>query len=184
MAVNLFRAMRKRLAVCLAAVLLAIAALVAAGMGIAYASIPDSSGVIHACYQSPPPHHGANLQVIDTDNGGSCGGGMVALTWNQTGPQGPPGPEPSGALVNLHIVQATTVLTPGGTDFARANCPSGEVATGGGFSTSGDPGLEPVESSTGANSNGVAVGWDVEATNNTSQDQNVTAQAECAQVTP
>lgn len=57
----------------------------------ALASIPDGSGVIHACYQSPPPAHGANLQVIDTGNGGSCGGGMTALTWNQTGPQGPQG---------------------------------------------------------------------------------------------
>jgi hypothetical protein len=57
----------------------------------AYASIPDSSGIIHACYQSPPPAHGANLQVIDTSAGGSCGGGMAALSWNQTGPQGPTG---------------------------------------------------------------------------------------------
>ena len=59
----------------------------------AFASIPDSSGVIHACYQSPPPTGGANLQVIDSDNGGKCSGGHVEITWNQTGPQGPIGPQ-------------------------------------------------------------------------------------------
>lgn len=79
--------MRKRLALIGAGAGL----LVLAGGAIASASIPDSSGVIHACYQSPPPVHGANLQIIDTGAGGSCGGGMVPLTWNQTGPQGPVG---------------------------------------------------------------------------------------------
>jgi hypothetical protein len=69
------------------------AALTFVGVGLASASIPDGSGVIHACYQSPPPAHGANLQVIDTGAGGSCSGGMVPLTWNQTGPQGPAGPQ-------------------------------------------------------------------------------------------
>jgi hypothetical protein len=43
-------------------------ALVLAGTaaGASIASIPDSAGMIHACYQSPPPAGGANLQVIDT----------------------------------------------------------------------------------------------------------------------
>ncbi len=79
--------MRNRLLIVVAAA----TGLALAGTGIALASIPDSSGVIHACYQNPPPAHGANLQVIDTGAGGSCGGGMAALTWNQTGPQGPAG---------------------------------------------------------------------------------------------
>ncbi len=61
-------------------------------------AIPDSSGVIHAAYASPPPAHGANLQVFDSESGGSPGGGAVALTFNQTGPQGPTGAQgPIGA---------------------------------------------------------------------------------------
>ena len=67
-------------------------AAVGTAAGAAVASIPDSGGVIHACYQSPPPAGGANLQVIDTANGGKCSGGHVGLSWNQQGPQGPAGP--------------------------------------------------------------------------------------------
>jgi hypothetical protein len=65
----------------------------ALGVGIAAASIPDSAGVIHACYKSPT---GA-LRVIDRAAGHKCKAGEKALTWNQhgqpgnTGPAGPPG---------------------------------------------------------------------------------------------
>jgi hypothetical protein len=63
--------------------------------GIAYASIPDSAGVIHGCYQKTangvqPP---GSLRVIDPGSGQSCNGYEVPLTWNQTGPQGPTGPK-------------------------------------------------------------------------------------------
>lgn len=61
-------------------------------------AIPDSSGVIHVCYNSTPPTHGTNLLVFDSEAGGSPGGGQVALTFNQTGPQGPTGAQgPIGA---------------------------------------------------------------------------------------
>jgi hypothetical protein len=81
----------------LAFVAAAIVALIAAG--IAYATIPDSSGVIHGCYAKAsggtPP---GTLRVVDTGLGQSCGLNEVALSWNQqgvkgaTGPQGPKGP--------------------------------------------------------------------------------------------
>jgi hypothetical protein len=67
-------------------VLLIVAALVAVGAGAAYATIPDSAGVIHACYGS----NGA-LKVLDTAQG-QCAKNETALAWNQRGPQGPPGP--------------------------------------------------------------------------------------------
>ena len=54
---------------------------VAAG-GIAYASIPDSSGVIHGCYQK-----NGNLRVIDS-TGKGCTTSEKPLSWNQTGPSG------------------------------------------------------------------------------------------------
>jgi hypothetical protein len=75
-----------------------VAALAAAG--IAYATIPDSGGVIHGCYAKAsggtPP---GTLRVIDTGIGQSCGLNEVALNWNQqgvkgaTGAQGPAGPQ-------------------------------------------------------------------------------------------
>jgi hypothetical protein len=73
-------------------VVLGVGALVALGGGIAYANIPDSSGVIHACYKS----QNGQLRVIDTAKGETCLPSETALTFNQTGiqgPQGPPGPQ-------------------------------------------------------------------------------------------
>ena len=68
--------------------------------GIAYATIPDSGGVIHGCYTkaSSTSQPVGSLRVIDTGIGQSCALNEVALHWNQqgvkgaTGPQGPQGP--------------------------------------------------------------------------------------------
>lgn len=60
-----------------------------AGGGTALAvssSIPDSSGVIHGCYDS-----GGNVKVIDTSVTATCPKGYSSLDWNQTGPQGAAG---------------------------------------------------------------------------------------------
>jgi hypothetical protein len=65
--------------------------------GLAYASIPDSGGVIHGCYKKTSPNQGT-IRVIDTDKGQTCSNAENALNWNQTGPQGPTGPAgPTGA---------------------------------------------------------------------------------------
>src|SRR5206468_1655083 len=69
-----------------AAVLAAISLLTIAAL--AYASIPDSSGVIHGCRGS----RSGVLRVIDSDAGARCLAGEVALDWNQQGEPGPPGP--------------------------------------------------------------------------------------------
>ena len=45
--------------------------------GVAYASIPDSSGVIHGCYQK----NNGQLRVIDTDKGQTCNASENQLTW-------------------------------------------------------------------------------------------------------
>jgi hypothetical protein len=58
--------------------------------GIAYASIPDSNGVIHGCYLDAGR---GTLRVIDTEAGEACGNSEVAIEWNQTGPQRPQGPQ-------------------------------------------------------------------------------------------
>src|SRR5215472_8610648 len=58
------------------------------GISVAYASIPDSNGVIHGCYVVK----GGSLRVIDTAKGQTCATGQHSLNWNQKGTQGPPGP--------------------------------------------------------------------------------------------
>ena len=122
------------------------------GAGIASAAIPDSGGVIHACYQSPPPQHGANLQVIDTGNGGSCGGGMVALTWNQTGPQGPAGSTGPSTAGSSGL--DTGVYTGGGSAFGYGNnlavCPVDHpFALGGGVDAGGTSGVAVTQNEPG-----------------------------------
>lgn len=74
------------------------AALVMSAVGLA--NIPDSNGVISACFKKSSPNQGT-LRVVNTEVGQSCSPSEMALTWNQTGPpgsQGPQGPQgPQGA---------------------------------------------------------------------------------------
>jgi hypothetical protein len=62
--------------------------------GIAYATIPDSGGVIHACFKptDATKSGGAALNVVDSESGATCKTGDTALTFNQQGPPGPQGP--------------------------------------------------------------------------------------------
>jgi len=57
--------------------------------GIAYASIPDSGGVIHACYSpnGAKDTNGAQLNIVDSATA-SCSRNQAEITWSQTGPQG------------------------------------------------------------------------------------------------
>ena len=66
--------------------LLLLVIALATGTVIGWASIPDSSGVIHGCYDSK-----GTLRVIDYPQA-QCTKNETLLNWNQTGPQGPPGP--------------------------------------------------------------------------------------------
>jgi type VI secretion system secreted protein Hcp len=68
-------------------VAVATAILIVAGGAAAVASIPDSEGVIRACYST---RTGA-VRVIDGEAGATCQRGERALDWNQRGPAGEPG---------------------------------------------------------------------------------------------
>ena len=63
----------------------ALAAL-AVGVGFAIASIPDASGVFHACYKK----HQGQLRLVESAS--ACHKSEKATSWSQTGPPGPPGP--------------------------------------------------------------------------------------------
>ena len=67
------------------AVLVAAITALLLSTGIASASIPDSSGVIHGCYAK-----GGDFRLIDAPKE-QCKVGEKAVQWNQTGPQGPAG---------------------------------------------------------------------------------------------
>jgi hypothetical protein len=130
--------------------LLAMALLVAASAGIAYATIPDASSQYHACVLTAV----GQIRIIDHDAGDNCRENEQHVHWSQTGPPGPagaqgePGPEgPTGPTgpqgpagpTNLVIREGPTSDF-GGTSVA--SCNAGERATGGGGSAFGavDPG--------------------------------------------
>ncbi len=70
--------------------------------GVVVLTIPDPSGVIHACYSTS---NGATRLV---DSAADCKNNEAAISWNQVGPPGPPGPPgPAG------VARATGSVFPG-----------------------------------------------------------------------
>src|SRR5262245_23005612 len=74
--------------------------------GVAYASIPDGSGIIHGCVAKKD----GSLRVIDPAAGGACNASKeTALDWNQPGPAGSPGPsgQPGPAGTGAQLLSGT-----------------------------------------------------------------------------
>jgi len=74
---------------------------------VAVGGIPSASGEINGCYKK----NSGKLRVIDTERGGSCRHGEVAISWSERGPAGPPGPPgppgpqgPPGAASNIRTL--------------------------------------------------------------------------------
>src|SRR5215211_4441060 len=108
---------RARLLVRLAVALAAVIALTA-GIGVATGAIPASNGTITACYSKA----NGDLRVIDSEAGQTCKASESELSWKQ-GTSAP----------TVRVV--TVFLNPGATASARAECPEGQKATGGGFTS-------------------------------------------------
>jgi hypothetical protein len=98
----------------------AIGAILAAGTTAAVASIPSLDGTLHGCRDVKT---GA-LRVIDIDAGASCSKSEAALSWNQTGPQGPAGPP---SVSGVHVIEDTAQ----GRFRFQVACPAGETALSG-----------------------------------------------------
>jgi hypothetical protein len=70
------------------ALIVGIAAVAFAAAGtVAYASIPDTGGVIHGCYKNGS----GDLRVVDSSTD-SCKSSEIGLDWNQRGIPGAQGP--------------------------------------------------------------------------------------------
>jgi hypothetical protein len=99
----------------------AVVLIVALLGGIAYAAIPDANGVIHGCYKDVS----GNLRVVDSAT--SCLPSETAISWNQSGQQGPPGL--SGYEQKSHQV----FLNPNEFAEVSVDCSAGKKVLGGGF---------------------------------------------------
>jgi hypothetical protein len=165
-----------------------IAGLTLAG-GVAYATIPDSGGVIHGCYVKQV----GILRVIDTSSGQKCTALEAPLDWSQQGPAGPAGPAgpqgpqgdegPAGPAGPQGPAGPTGPQGPAGKDGAattynyrqaqavgnivQAYCLPGEKLTGGGgWNTKDAPLLRsfPISDTLGTNAYGtMGIGWQVVA---------------------
>jgi hypothetical protein len=115
-------------------VLIVVAAAIAvASGGIAAASIPDSSGVIHGCYGTGA-NPSAALRVIDTAQGATCSKNENSLTWNQTGPKGDkgdPGPPGPSEMFGEGHPGGTNALACAATTLTVAAVPAGDYAISG-----------------------------------------------------
>jgi hypothetical protein len=130
---------------------IALAALAVALGGVAYATIPDSNGTIHGCYQK----NGGSLRVVESSS--DCRSSEQALDWNQ---QGPPG-EASGARVlkpfslapgeRRLLFQAGTVTFTASCRFTTEVFTSGEYVSSVEVTTSQDHAAVEVDSGHNAN---------------------------------
>jgi hypothetical protein len=99
-------------------VALSVVIVALAAGGIAYAAIPDSSGVIHSCYAKV----NGQLRVIDTGAGGGCTAGEKTLGWNQAGGKGfvSTGQSPGVPLGNAFTEAGTRLDLPAGKFIVNA----------------------------------------------------------------
>jgi hypothetical protein len=145
----------------------------AAGAAVAYAVIPDASGIIHGCYKASD----GKLRVVDS----TCGSGETALDWSQTGPQGPAGAD---GVSGRETEQANATALAGQSRSVAVTCSSGKRALGGGFDTGlAQPGLIDVLTSAPQFSGpggSETTGWIATFFNNDTQDHTVTVFLICA----
>jgi hypothetical protein len=153
----------------------ALAVVALAAGGVAWATIPDSSGVVHTCFKS-----GA-WRAIDTSSE-SCKPGETPLAID-------PG------AVHAVIRTETQTIAPDSSHTFTAHCNVGEVATGGGWRLVGplpgdDPvittlGDIPVSSSTEPSAGETPIGWKVLGiVDHDTVDHDVTVFAVCAPASP
>jgi hypothetical protein len=158
----------------------------ALGGGMAYASIPDSSGAIHGCYAQKD----GSLRVIDSP-AQTCKKGETGLDWSVQGPQGDPGPQgvqgpqgeqgPAGPTGPVGVLgfytRSTNVSIPGESNGGgTVSCDPGDIVTGGGFAGADDTVYDSYASS--------ASSWSIRTHNLLAGSQAVLVQVVCADVTP
>lgn len=166
----------------------AVTVAVLAISGVAYATVVDSSGVIHGCVTNAAVNGSHALVVQDT--GTSCPKGTSALNWNQAGSGGASTAGPSG----LDVVQRRAT----GTGSVEVDCDpivktngvitqvGNSYVTGGGGAISDGTGSLTQSDETGrgsGQSNGTTTvftsvdGWSVTSSNDSDQ---VTATVFCS----
>lgn len=93
----------------------AVCALVV-GAGVAYATIPSSSGTYNACLAPA-----GTIRLIDSDAGQKCRSSEKAISWSQAAPQ-PVLTCPSGTIMSTGVCYETTSRAAAAVFDARDDC--------------------------------------------------------------
>jgi hypothetical protein len=122
------------------AALLAVLVAAAVAAGVAWATIPDGSGAIHACSSLSDK----SLRVVDS---GACKAGETPVSWSQDavrgsqGPEGPQGPQgatgpqgPAGLTYATSVADIAYADPKIGGFFKELTCPTGTKALAGTWS--------------------------------------------------
>jgi hypothetical protein len=103
-----------------------VLACIGVGFGVAQASIPNSTGIIHACYNRQ-----GRLRVIET-NSQRCRKSETAISWPSTAAAGLTGwqlIQCTFSDINGDVtVSGSPLCSPTGPDQATILCPSGKLA--------------------------------------------------------
>jgi len=113
-----------------------------AGATVVSASVPNTDGTISGCINDAT----GVVRIIDTAKPGALGRCISAgilretpVTWNSTGPVGPPGrPAPSPAIEIILMPITTVDVAPGEFGVISAPCPPETVPIGRDFFADGD----------------------------------------------
>lgn len=95
--------------------------LVVSAVGVAAASIPDSSGLVHGCYKATAATNGTHgLTIIDAAKTPACPSGYKSLNWNVNGPNGY-STQTSGTHLLNTLTQVASITLPAGSFVINAN---------------------------------------------------------------
>jgi hypothetical protein len=95
--------------------------LAAAAVGVAVASIPASSGLIHGCFMKKAARNGTHpLVVIDPAHTRKCPSGYQSLNWNVNGPNGY-STHTSATHLNDTLTQVGSLTLPAGSYVITAS---------------------------------------------------------------
>jgi hypothetical protein len=184
----------------LGSLLVAVAIILAVGVGSAVAAIPNGNGKYSACLVKAT---GA-VRLINFPKVSTCPQGEKLIVWNAKGPQGPAGPVgaqggtgpegpqgPAGPAGIANVTLTRTFAADGGVQLSaaggaspvganRADCPAGSRVVGGGYNTSTDSGEVRIYQTFAEDSDT----WFVAARNTSAMNQSFRAFAVCMSVQP
>jgi hypothetical protein len=111
------------------AVGIVVGAVAVGGGAVALGAIPDSSGVVHACFQNVTSAN-KPVKLLDTAKTSACPSGWKPVTWNQKGVPGANGTNGTNGTSGTTIAARARLVSPTPVPSGSPNTPVGLPLTG------------------------------------------------------